>query len=304
MLGGLLVLALTAAAADPVAIGADVAARVRPGAAGAVPVLFGGLVVAGTAAAGIPAAGGGLRAIALAAVLAAVGVAAALVALALRVPGWAVDPRRLPAEIGAAVTAAVGLLLGGADPGGWLLFALTGAGLAAIAVTPGRDRLAEASIAPVAIAWALLLAQAGVHTPEAYTLPPALMLLALGWYRLGDAGSWHALGPGLVLGLAPSVVAAADGGPPARVVVLALVAGGLVIAGVRLRLAAPVVVGAGALAAHAVVQLGPWLVELGTSVPRWTVMAVVGALLLLEGATYERQVTRLRAAAVRLASLR
>ena len=47
-----------------------------------------------------------------------------------------------------------------------------------------------------------------------------------------------------------------------------------------------------------------WLAELGTSVPRWTVLAVVGALLLLVGATYERQVTRLRAAAVRLASLR
>jgi hypothetical protein len=89
-----------------------------------------------------------------------------------------------------------------------------------------------------------------------------------------------------------------------RVVVLALVAGGIVIAGVRTRLAAPVAVGAGALAAHAVVQLGPWLVELGTSVPRWTVLAAVGALLLLEGATYERQVIRLRAAAVRLASLR
>jgi Na+(H+)/acetate symporter ActP len=63
-------------------------------------------------------------------------------------------------------------------------------------------------------------------------------------------------------------------------------------------------VGSGVLAAHAVVQLGPWLVELGTSVPRWTVLAVVGGLLLLEGATYERQVSRLRAAAVRLASLR
>jgi hypothetical protein len=107
-----------------------------------------------------------------------------------------------------------------------------------------------------------------------------------------------------VLGLAPSVVAAADGGPLLRVVLLALVAGGVVLAGVRARLAAPVAVGSGVLAAHAVVQLGPWLVELGTSVPRWTVLAVVGGLLLLEGATYERQVSRLRAAAVRLASLR
>jgi hypothetical protein len=89
-----------------------------------------------------------------------------------------------------------------------------------------------------------------------------------------------------------------------RVVVLTLVAAGVVLAGVRVRLAAPVVVGSVVLAAHTLAQLGPALVELGTSVPRWTVLAAVGALLLLEGATYERQVSRLRAAAVRLASLR
>ena len=153
----------------------------------------------------------------------------------------------------------------------------------------------------------MLLAEAAVTAPEAYTLPPALALLALGGYRLRtgrELRSWPALGPGLVLALAPSVVVAADGGPLLRVVVLALAAGGTVLAGAHRQLAAPVAVGGTALAAHAVVQLGPWLAELGTSVPRWTVLAVVGALLLLVGATYERQVTRLRAAAVRLASLR
>jgi len=100
------------------------------------------------------------------------------------------------------------------------------------------------------------------------------------------------------------VVLAADTGPLARVVVLPLAAAGVVLVGVRRRLAAPVVVGSVALAAHSVVQLGPALVELGTSVPRWTVLAAVGALLLVEGATYERQVSRLRAASVRLSSLR
>jgi hypothetical protein len=265
------------------------------------------VLAAGLAASVTAAAGGGVRLVALATVLAAVAVAAALVVLALRVPGWPGDARRLPAEIGAAVAAAGGLVFGGSGPGGWLLFALTGAGLAALAVTPGRSRLADASIAPLALASGLLLAEAGVHVPEAYTVPPALALLGLGGFRLRagrELSSWPALGPGLVLGLAPSVVAAADGGPLVRVVVLALVAGGVVLVGVRGRLAAPVAVGAAALTAHAVVQLGPWLVELGTSVPRWTVLATVGALLLLEGATYERQVTRLRAAAVRLASLR
>ena len=83
-----------------------------------------------------------------------------------------------------------------------------------------------------------------------------------------------------------------------------LAAAGVVLAGVRGRLAAPVTVGSLALAAHAAAQLGPSLVDLGTSVPRWTVLAAVGALLLLEGATYEWQVSRLRAAAVRLSSLR
>jgi hypothetical protein len=223
------------------------------------------------------------------------------------VPAWPADPRRVPAEVGAGVAAAGALVLGGALPGGWMLFALVGAGLAALAVTPGRSRLADASIAPLAVASGLLLAQAGVRTPEAYTLPPALALLALGGYRLRtgkEVGSWPALGPGLVLALAPSVVAAAGGGPLVRVVVLALGAGGTVLAGVHRQLAAPVAVGGAALAVHAVVQLGPWLAEVGTSVPRWTVLAAVGALLLLVGATYERQVTRLRAAAVRLASLR
>jgi hypothetical protein len=298
VLAALLALASTAAAA-PAAVGVP---DVRAAAAGFVPVL-----AASFAATATTAAGGGVPAAARAAVLAAVAVAAGLVALALRVPNWPADKRRVPAEVGAAVAAAGGLLLGGGLPGGWLLFAFVGAGLAALAVTPGRGRLADVAIAPLAVASGLLLTQAGISTLEAYTLPPALALLALGGHRLRtgrELGSWPALGPGLVLALAPSVVAAADGGPLLRVVVLALGAGAILLAGVRRQLAAPVAVGGSALAVHAVVQLGPWLAELGTSVPRWTVLAVVGALLLLVGATYERQVTRLRAAAVRLASLR
>jgi drug/metabolite transporter (DMT)-like permease len=58
------------------------------------------------------------------------------------------------------------------------------------------------------------------------------------------------------------------------------------------------------LAVHAIAQLGPWVVRTLAGQPRWLTLAIVGALLLGLGATYERRLRELRSARMQLNSLR
>ncbi|MFN0281083.1 MAG: SCO7613 C-terminal domain-containing membrane protein, partial [Kineosporiaceae bacterium] len=141
---------------------------------------------------------------------------------------------------------------------------------------------------------------------EVATVSVGALAVALGALRLAAVPalrSWPALGPGLLVLLVPTLVLGA-GGDLWRILGLVVVAGAVVAVGAARRLQAPVVVGGLVLAAHAVVQLAPYVADLTTSQWRWVVFAVVGTGLLVLGATYERRLVQLRAARTRIAALR
>ena len=188
--------------------------------------------------------------------------------------------------------------------------------------TDGRDRPpgARAAVAadlfgPVLCRSAVLVASAatalgviiGDGVVEAWTASLALVLIGLGTmalHREPSLRSWRALGPGLALLLAPTLLLSVPGQHAWRVVALAAVSALVVVAGATRRLQAPVVLGATALAGLALVQLAPWALRAAAGLPRWMVLAAVGTVLLGLGATYERRLRDLRTVRIRLAALR
>ena len=146
--------------------------------------------------------------------------------------------------------------------------------------------------------WAL----AGVALLEAYTLPGATVLVAVGAAALWQSdrlGSFPALAPGLAMGLVPStVLAMAEGGPR----VLAVLGVGAVLAatGGILRLRAPLLAGAAVVVVISLVELGPVV----ASLPRYLTFGIAGAVLLITGATFEQRRADLLAARRRLRALR
>jgi hypothetical protein len=192
----------------------------------------------------------------------------------------------------------------------WLTFLIGGVAaalVAALGAIANRSALRDARLRiqlPAAISSLLLLAsswvrlaESHVHSVEPYTVPAAVVLLAAGYVRRRtdhEAASWPCYGPGLLLGLVPTLIqAVADPGlvRPALVGVAAVI---VVVAGARGRLQAPLAVGAAVLAMDVVAQLSPALATAYDAVPRWTLIAMAGALLLVLGVTYERRVRDLR----------
>ncbi len=107
-----------------------------------------------------------------------------------------------------------------------------------------------ASVMLAGSTWLRLL-DAGVDVPEAYTLPSALALLAFGAWRLRTEpglGTTRALGSGLALALTPSLLLALDEPLTLRALLLGVAAVAVLLAGVRLRWAAPVAAGGGTAA--------------------------------------------------------
>jgi hypothetical protein len=132
----------------------------------------------------------------------------------------------------------------------------------------------------------LSMSAADVGVLELYTVPPALLMLAVGRIRPRPDSSWVRLGPGLLVGLVPSSILAINSGGPVRLVCVVVAAVAFVVAGTFLSLQAPFVIGAGVLA-----KLGIWqLVLVAPEIPRWITLGFAGAVLLAVGATYERRI--------------
>ena len=178
----------------------------------------------------------------------------------------------------------------------WITLLAAGAACALVAVKHRVHSIAGAVLL-IASSWARL-ADAHVHLVEPYTLPAAVILLILG-YRRGlrdrEARSWSRYGPGLALGLIPSLVQALGGTGLIRPALLGLAALIVVLVGARHRLQAPLALGGAVLLLDAVAQSLPYLADAYDAVPRWVLVALAGALLLGVGATYERRVRGLRA---------
>lgn len=235
----------------------------------------------------------------------------ALPVLAVPASVAALGPRlgavRLPAEIAAAVSGVLALVLAAGRPGTLALsLALAGVVCAGAAVRPERRVLGWAAGALFVAATWVRLAEAGVTAPEAYTLPVTLPALAVGFLRRrrdAQASSWTAYGPGLAATLVPSLLAAWGDTGWVRPLVLGAAALAVTLAGAHRRLQAPLLLGGAVVAAVAVHELAPYVVQVAGALPRWVPPALAGVLLLVVGATYEkrlRDARRLRAAIGRL----
>ena len=277
----------------------------------------GGLVAAAALAVSCGTTGALLDAVADSTVLVTLAVLGATVlALPFAPERWwtaPVAPARLGVEVGAAAVAlplgTAGVLLAPvAEQASWAAGYLTLAGAVVTAIAllhADRRPLGWVGGGLLALASWVRLADVGVHAPEAYTLPSAAALLLLGLVRMRrdgtGTGSLAALGPGLGLALAPSLLWALDDPTSTRALLLGLACLGLVLAGTGLRWTAPVGYGATAGALLVLRFAAPYVDQ---AVPRWVLIGLAGALLVTLGTTWERRLGEARHALAYLRALR
>ena len=218
---------------------------------------------------------------------------------------------RLGIEMGALVAAATVSVAGvdvavAVSEATWLAvyLTLTGATACAMALLRPDRRLAGwlGGLLLAAASW-VRLADLGVETPEAYTLPSAVTLLVVGVVHLrrnAASGTMAALGPGLALALVPSLLWVLADPIALRSVLLGLACLALVLGGVRLRWSAPVVWGA-LVGTLLVIRLATPIAE---AVPRWALIGAAGALLIAMGITWEKRVRDAKAVAGYVRGLR
>jgi hypothetical protein len=231
------------------------------------------------------------------------------VPIMLLVGGLAIWRPQVQLEVGAVVAgtvAATGSVLAAADGQLALAIHLTVAGAlvtASALVHPSRRLLAWPGGLLLAAATWVRLAQLGVHAPEAYTLPTALVLIALGVWRMWHddrATSLTVLAPGLALATVPSLLASLDDPVSLRALLLGVSCLLLVLTGVALRWGAPLVVGSLVGVVLVLRMLAPY----AAVVPTWLVIGLSGAVLTLVGITWESRLRDLRRASGYVGSLR
>ena len=157
---------------------------------------------------------------------------------------------------------------------------------------------------------AVALGAGSADPVELVTAPIAAVLMLHGIRSLRtrpELGSWPAVGVGLALLLLPSLVFDfASNNELWRVIALGVIALAVLLAGVRFRLQAPVLLGGVVLIVHAVAQLWPWIASIYESVSGlwWLWLAIVGVLLIVIAATYERRIREVKAVALAIRALR
>jgi hypothetical protein len=236
-----------------------------------------GAISAGTGAAAL---GAGVGVALAAAMIGALGVSIGCAAAGL--------DRKLgvtPAVVGTA-TVVIPLISPAATRSGVALI-IAGAGWLALAVLhwrPGR----WVSSGVLSLGMALVLVGAHVTVVEAYVAVPAITVLAIGLWWLADdpeVRTFRALGPGLAVGLIPSLIALAmDPAHLARTLALTGATVALAVVGVAFRWFAPIL----ATSVTAVTVSFTQVFSSEQIVPRWVSFGVVGSLLLAIAATYEK----------------
>jgi hypothetical protein len=236
------------------------------------------------------------RPMALAIIAAAVVVVIAAVTL---------DRRRSvsPIDLGAAAAVALGLILSTADGLDALPWTVAGAGLTVASLLNRRRRWCRwAGPSLLGIAYVIRLADMGVDVVEAYTAPFAVALLAVGLWamRTPTMGSFRALAPGVALALLPSLPQALEDPTSVRALLLGVVAVGLVALGLIRRWRAPFLGGVVVTLLLVLANIGPWALGL----PRWLLIAALGAAAIGIGATWESRVRNGRSAASYVSAMR
>ncbi|NNM45256.1 zinc ribbon domain-containing protein [Knoellia koreensis] len=198
------------------------------------------------------------------------------------------------------------LAVGVADDRGWAYVAAAvaaayGLALVGYAVRPARRLVVAGAVVALTYATWVALAEAGVETLEAYTVPLALLLLgASAWCRhLLGRRSWLVAGPGLLVGFVPPTLLTVTDAGAIRPLLTAAAAVAVLALGAHQRWQAPVVVGAASAVLVAVSELGPYTLHL----PRSVTLGTLGVLLLALGARYEQRRANARQAVSWLASM-
>jgi hypothetical protein len=223
-------------------------------------------------------------------------IVAALSALALAIALSKREWTHRAAEVAAGVCGAFGVLLGTTDDPEWLPWTIAGAGVALLAiVSPTRRWYRWPGGAMLGVAYVLRLVDAGVDVIEAYTAPFAVVLLAAGLWTMRKSpalSTARALSAGTTLALLPSLPQAIDEPTSLRALLLGLVALAMLGVGLVCKWKAPFVGGVSVLLALLLANFGPWAL----AVPRWILIAVLGAVAIAIGATWENRVRQGRAA--------
>jgi hypothetical protein len=198
----------------------------------------------------------------------------------------------------AAVTVALDRSWPHAAAGAAAAYGLVAVGYAAL---PHRRAVVTLAVVGLTTATWLELAHADVTTLEAWTLPPAGLLLAAGIWSRRELGnhSWLTSGPGLAVALLPSALFTTVDDGVVRPLVTVSVAAVVLVVGAQQRRQALVVLGATAAVIIAITQLGPYAVQL----PRYLTLGALGVALLAVGARYEQRRADARQAVSWLASM-
>ncbi|WP_019608587.1 SCO7613 C-terminal domain-containing membrane protein [Nocardiopsis sp. CNS-639] len=233
------------------------------------------------------------------AALAPIAMVAAVAVAAPRLRGPLVPATEVPAWVWAAVSLGVTAAAGARLELVALALAVVGVVALATAARPERRWFAlVGALLMLAALWTVLSAW-DVAVPEAYTVPPALAALAVGWEWSRRAAeppsSWAAHGGGLALLFLPTVVLVlAEDGMVWRVPAVLVLGLAVTVWGLRRRLQAALVMGGLVLVATSLRAFGPPLWDLTRLVPNWVPFAVAGVLLLVIGARYEANLERVR----------
>ncbi|WP_308211769.1 SCO7613 C-terminal domain-containing membrane protein [Nocardiopsis dassonvillei] len=231
--------------------------------------------------------------------MATIAMVAAVAVAAPRLRGPLVPATEVPAWVWAAVSLGVTAAAGARLELVALALAVVGVVALATAARPERRWFAlVGALLMLAALWTVLSAW-DVAVPEAYTVPPALAALAVGWEWSRRAAeppsSWAAHGGGLALLFLPTVVLVlAEDGMVWRVPAVLVLGLAVTVWGLRRRLQAALVMGGLVLVATSLRAFGPPLWDLTRLVPNWVPFAVAGVLLLVIGARYEANLERVR----------
>jgi len=146
-----------------------------------------------------------------------------------------------------------------------------------------------------------------VDPVELLTLPLALALLASGGValaRVPEATSWTTLGAGLGVLLLPSLLLTDGDRPVWRLVAVGVVALLVFVSGVRLRLQAPVLVGAVVVLVHAATTFAPQIRAVYELTEWWVWAGIGGIPIIVYAALAERSVRTTRTVVLTIGSLR
>ncbi len=191
------------------------------------------------------------------------------------------------------------ILLESPTTGTGVVLTIAAAPLVAYGMRPTRrDALLLAGLLLTISTTAFVLG-AGATTIEWYTLPPAAILLTLGILGWRHQPSWTYLGPGLLLGIAPSALVANSNEDWLRTTLVVAASVLIITIGTRHSLQSPFLIGTAAL-----LKITLWqFLEVAPLIPRWITLATAGLILLTIGATYERRLQNTKQAAHWVAAL-